>query len=392
MSMSHFSHAELFPDDPILQLPLLFSRDVRENKINLGIGVYKDDAGQSYVLSCVNEAEKSLFEKSLNKDYLPIEGDPSFIQSSLNVVLGKNPPGFALQTVGGTSALRLGSEFLRKNGISDIFVSDPSWPTHQLIFKHAGMNYHTYPYFDFKNHQLDFDGMCHSISQMPSQSIILLHACCHNPTGIDPSKEQWKELSSLIKKKNIIPFFDLAYQGFGDSLDEDAFAIRLFMEQQHELFVAVSNAKNMGLYGERVGLLIAICKENTLQAVSSQLKQMARASYSNPPIHGGRIAAAIMQSKPLSQLWHQELKQMRQRIDETRKTLMNRLSKALSRDFAFLLKQKGIFSFIGLSPQQVLALREKYGIYMPSNGRINIAGINSHNINDVISALTDILK
>lgn len=391
--MSYFSHVELFPDDPILQLPLLFGQDPRKNKINLGIGAYKDNAGQSFVLSCVREAEKILFEKSLSKDYLPIEGDPTFIQESLKVIFGQILPcGFALQTVGGTSALRLGSEFLRKNGFTDIFVSEPSWPTHQLIFKHAGLNYATYPYFDFKNNRLNFDGMCRSIEQMPARSIILLHACCHNPTGMDPTQEQWKELSFLIKKQNVIPFFDLAYQGFGDSLDDDAFAIRYFIENHPEMFVANSNAKNMGLYGERVGLLAAICNEKVLHAVSSQLKQMARATYSNPPLHGGRIAALIMQSKQLSEMWHQELKQMRLRIKEIRTKLVNDLSQELSQDFAFLNRQKGIFSFLGINHQQVIALREKYGIYMPLNGRINIAGINSSNINDVISALNAVLK
>lgn len=391
--MSYFSHVERFPDDPILQLPILFAKDPRKNKINLGIGAYKDDLGQSFILPCVKEAEKILFEKESNKDYLPIEGDSPFIRETLKRVCGKFAErAFALQTVGGTAALRLGGEFLKNNGFSEIFVSQPSWPNHLLIFKHAGLAYKEYPYYDFQRNSFHFSGMCEALHQMPPNSIVLLHASCHNPTGMDPSKEQWKEISAIIKKRKLFPFFDLAYQGFGKGLEEDTFSIRYFIEQQHELFVACSNAKNMGLYGERVGMLAFVANEEAMPSIASQLKQMARASYSNPPLHGAKIASFILESERLSKEWERELEKMRLRIEQTRHALIQRLERQVAKDLSFLKEQLGIFSFIGLNPDQVKNIREHFGIYMPTNGRINIAGINPSNIDAVLLALTAVLQ
>ncbi|MBA3957946.1 MAG: aspartate/tyrosine/aromatic aminotransferase [Parachlamydiaceae bacterium] len=394
--MSHFLEIDRFPDDPILQLPIAFAADKHERKVNLGIGAYKDATGKPFVLSSVAKAEEQICNRKLDKEYLPIAGSHEYIKESFQLVFGapQTPLAFAMQTVGGTSALRLGSEFLAKNGFKDIFVSNPSWPTHKLIFGHAGLHFHTYPYYDEKTQSLNFSGMCDAIRAMPKKSIILLHASCHNPTGIDPTNAQWEEMSHLIKQQGLIPFFDLAYQGFGHGLDQDAFAVRHFMEKGHEMFVATSYAKNMGLYGERVGLLVAFTKEKeATEKVASQLKQLARSSYSNPPLHGSRIVTTILQSAELHREWLQELEKMRHRIHQMRNELVEGLTSAgVHANWEAIRQQTGIFSLIGLNPDHVQMLIREQGIYLPANGRINVAGLTNDNIDRVVEALSAVMK
>lgn len=391
--MSFFSSVKQLPEDPILHLPILFKADSHRNKVNLGIGVYKDPDGKTSVLSCVRKAEKIIEAQQLDKEYSPIAGNPDFLKASLKVVFGHVPENvFPVQTVGGTGALRLGSEFLVRNGFADIYVSEPSWANHQLIFKQSGMHHHTYEYYNVQSHVLEFSKMCETIKKMPQRSVILLQACCHNPTGADLTPEQWKQLSELIKTQRIIPFFDLAYQGLGQDVEKDVFAVRYFMEQGHEMLVAVSYAKNLGLYGERVGMLATfINEESAKKSVASQLKQIARSIYSNPPIHGARIAATVMESPVLMEEWQQELRLMCARIQEIRHAFVISLSNC-GLDFSFMSQQQGMFSLLGLNLDQVQLLRQKHGIYMTDNSRINLAGLNRDNIDFVAEAIAAVLK
>lgn len=397
--MPFFNDIPLLPDDPILGLPIAFAADPRPNKINLGIGAYKTAEGHPLVLASVRKAESLLLQKHLNKEYLPIEGDSEFLRCSLQLLLGKDcslwqtHSYFAAQTVGGASALRVGGEFLTKLISKTVFISQPSWSNHKQIFERAGLIVGSYPYFDVNTYLLDFSGMCEAIKNMPPGSIILLHGCCHNPTGIDPTFEQWKELSDLIKKQQVIPFFDIAYQGFGHGLDLDAQAIRHFVNEGHEMLIAYSFSKNFGLYGERVGLLAIICSSvEKVPTIASQIKSLIRGNYSNPPLHGARIVSTVLKSHELTLEWKKELNNMGERVKEMRKALIAALLvKGQDRNFAYMNQQTGLFSFTGLNPEQVQFLRKEKAIYMPNNGRINIAGLNTQNVAYVAEALSSVM-
>lgn len=397
--MPFFNDIPELPTDPILGLPILFAADSRPNKINLGVGAYKTAEGQPIVLTSVRKAENQILQKRLNKEYLPIDGDVELLRCALMLLLGSESPllqtgnFFAAQTVGGASALRIGGEFLSKLISKTIFLSQPSWSNHKQIFERAGFNVGSYPYFQPQTCLLDYLGMCEAIKNMPAGSVILLHGCCHNPTGIDPTLEQWKELSELIKKQQLIPFFDIAYQGFGQDLDQDAEAIRYFVKEGHEMLVAYSFSKNFGLYGERVGFLTVTCaKKESVPKVGSQIKSIIRANYSNPPLHGARIVSTILKSHELTLEWKTELNNMSERIREMRKALIAALLvKGQDRNFAFMHQQNGLFSFTGLNPEQVQRLRDEKAIYMPSNGRINIAGLNTQNVSYVAAALLSVM-
>lgn len=327
--MSFFDEIPQMPIDPIFGLPIAFAADPRPNKINLGIGAYKTAEGNPLVLNSVRKAESLILQKHLNKEYLPIEGDAEFLRCSLELLLGKDSPlfqtgnYFAAQTIGGASALRLAGEFLAKLISRTVFLSAPSWSNHKQIFERAGLNVGSYPYFESKTFTLDFTGLCHEITNMPPGSVILLHGCCHNPTGIDPSFEQWKELSEQIKKQKIIPLFDIAYQGFGQGLEEDAKAIRYFINQGHELLISYSFSKNFGLYGERVGFLTVVCSQSEqIKKIGSQIKSLIRGNYSNPPLQGTRIVSTILNSEELTQEWKKELQSMSGRIKNMRTALV----------------------------------------------------------------------
>ncbi len=399
MSMPFFNDIPQLPEDPILGLPLAFAADSRPHKINLGIGAYKTAEGLPLVLTSVKKAESQLLKKNLNKDYLPIEGDREFISCSLLLLLGADSPFFqsgqffAAQTVGGASALRIAGEFLAKLISKTIFLPQPSWSNHKQIFERAGLNVGSYPYFDPHTRLLDDQGMGEAIRNMPPGSVILLHGCCHNPTGIDPTFEQWKEFSLLIKKQQLIPLFDIAYQGFGQDLDQDAQAIRYFANQGHNMLIAYSFSKNFGLYGERVGFLTVTCsKPELVPKIGSQIKSLIRGNYSNPPLHGARIVSTILKSHELTLEWKTELSNMRERIKEMRKALVAALLvQGQDRNFAYMHQQNGLFCFPGLSPEQVQYLRQEKAIYMPSNGRINIAGLNMQNISYVAEALLSVM-
>lgn len=397
--MPFFNDIPQLPEDPILGLPIAFAADPRPHKINLGIGAYKTAEGHPLVLSSVKKAEIFLFQKNLNKDYLPIEGDADFLRYSLQLLLGADSSlwqtnrFFAAQTVGGASALRIGSEFLAKLVSKTIFISEPSWSNHKQIFERAGLNVGSYPYFDRQTHLLDYSGMCQAVRNMPPGGVILLHGCCHNPTGIDPSFEQWKELSDLIKKQQLIPFFDMAYQGFGQGLDLDAQAIRHFVKEGHEMLIAYSFSKNFGLYGERVGFLSLVSSSaENIPSIASQMKSLIRGNYSNPPLHGARIVSTILKSQELTVEWKSELNDMCERIQKMRQAFIAALMvKGQDHNFNYMHQQSGLFSFSGLNAEQVRVLRNEKAIYMPNNGRINIAGLNIKNVSYVADSLLSVM-
>lgn len=398
--MSIFDSVEMRPEDPILGLGIAYKEDQRPSKVNLGVGAYMNAEGSPQVLSCVRKAEKIILEKNLDKEYQPILGNPDYIRESLKLVYGENSTALAsgaiaaAQTIGATGALRIGGDFLFQNNISTIiFLSDPTWPNHKSIFNRVGMKNDTYTYYDTLHHALNFSGMCESIAKMPPGSVILLQPCCHNPTGIDPSFDQWKDLSRLIKHHKLIPFFDLAYQGFDQDLVEDAKVVRYFVEAGHEMLVANSYSKNFGLYGERVGMLSIVSKEqDTAVRVGSQIKQIIRGSYSMPPLQGQRIVTTILQSDELKEEWVHELNNMRNRIKEMRKTLLSGLQvKCSDSEFQFLCEQTGMFSFSGLNEEQVHRLKHDFGIYMPNNGRVNVAGLNTKNMGYVIDSILSVI-
>ncbi|MEI8365872.1 MAG: amino acid aminotransferase [Parachlamydiaceae bacterium] len=393
--MAFFDGLVQFPEDPIFNLPILFAADQRPHKVNLGVGSYKDAEGLPFPIPAVTAAEKALLASKRDRDYLPIAGDPLFIQATKELIFGSeilktlSPKMFTAQTVGGTSALRIGGEFLSQEISKTIFLPNPTWQNHKQTFNYSGMNAHFYQYYDDVACDIDFNGMCRSISEMPPGSTILLHACCHNPTGMDPSMEHWHKLSKLILQQKVIPFFDLAYQGFKESIDADAYPIRYFASEGHEMLVANTFSKTFGLYGERVGSLTVVThSQDTATKGGSQIKQLIRGNYSNPPRHGAALIASILGSESLKNEWLKELANMRGRLKDMRHTLIAGLqSGGHGRDWNFLNRQNGFFSFCGLNEAQVHRLIKEYGIYMPANGRINVAGLNGHNINYVIEAI-----
>jgi aspartate aminotransferase len=399
-AMSFFESVPMLPEDPIFGLNRLYQADPRPNKVNLGVGAYQDAQAKPYVLETIQEAEKRLFQKGMSKEYLPIDGNSEYIQETIKLVFGSNCSRvtsgeiYAAQTVGGTSALRLGGDFLRQNETKGIFLSDPTWPNHQQIFSKSHLQIEFYKYYDKDQHRVNFDAMCDAIKAMPRGAAILLQACCHNPTGMDLSFAQWQELSDLIKKQQIFPFFDFAYQGFGDDLEKDAKAIRYFADQGHEMMVAASYSKNFGLYGERVGMFAMVARHSDIaKRCASQIKQLIRSNYSNPPRFGAALVALILKSDELSAGWKRELQSMRGRIQEMREALaFGLMSEGIHVDFSFLMKQKGMFSFSGLEKHVVERLRVEKGIYLVGNGRMNVAGLNPSNLEYVVESILAVVK
>ncbi|MBA3238115.1 MAG: aspartate/tyrosine/aromatic aminotransferase [Parachlamydiaceae bacterium] len=389
--MSFFETLDLLPEDPILFVPFLFAADSRPNKIDLSLGVYQDDQGRLTLLECVRLAEQEILKKNLPKKYPPIDGNLDFRNATLKLIFGDDidlESVYTAQTIGGSGALRVAGELLRQEGSRDLFLPDPTWPNHKLIFKNAGMNLQYCPYYGEQSHVFEFDKMCKFIKTMPKGSTLLLQASCHNPTGCDPTNEEWKEISGLLLKQKVTPFFDFAYHGFGGALEDDAAAVRYFYEQGHELLLAYSFSKNMGLYGERIGLFVATPKKpDTRMKIASQVKQLIRGMYSMPPIHGAQIVQTVLNTPTLRNLWVEELSSMRTRIEKLHLDLAEALEKATGKDFSFLRRQKGLFSFCGLTETDVLRLREENAIFIPSNGRINVAGLNPRTFEHVINSL-----
>ncbi|XP_060517615.1 aspartate aminotransferase, mitochondrial-like [Cylas formicarius] len=400
---SWWSGVQMGPPDVILGVTEAYKRDSNPKKINLGAGAYRDDEGKPYVLSCVRKAEEKLRSKNLDKEYAPITGSADFCKLSIELALGDNSDQIAnglnatVQGISGTGSLRIGAAFLNGffPGNKVVYLPTPSWGNHIPIFKHSGLDVKSYRYYDPKTCGLDFAGALDDISKIPEKSIVLLHACAHNPTGVDPSKEQWAELSQLIKKKNLFPFFDLAYQGFATgNVDNDAFAVCLFVKDGHKIALAQSYAKNMGLYGERAGAFSILGESNDeAERVLSQIKILIRALYSNPPINGARLVTEILGDAQLRSEWLQEVKGMADRIISVRTKLRDNLKKEGStKNWEHITNQIGMFCFTGMNAQQVERLTKDFSIYLTKDGRISMAGVTSKNVDYLAHAMHEVTK
>lgn len=392
--MTLFDDLQMQPDDPIFGIVPIYRADPRSEKINLSVGAYQNESGVTTVLNTVKKAEKLIEERPKSKSYLPISGNPEYCTEAESLIFGQEHPAIAerrvntAQTIGASGALRLGAEFLKNIGVEKVAISDPSWANHRALMTSGGLNVSSYTYYDANSKSLDFEGMLQSIQQLPENSAILMHACCHNPTGLDPSPEQWHELSAVIKERQLIPFFDCAYQGFKTSIDEDAYPIRLFAQEGHRLLAAYSFSKNMGLYGERAGVLSCVSSHaDSAAIIQSYFKRLIRACYSSPPIHSAAIAHTILSDPALNAEWIEEVSTMRLRIHKMRNLLISKMCALPNGDsYEFLKDQCGMFGYTGLTSDQVQRIRDEYAIYMPGSGRINVAGLNEDNIDHFINA------
>lgn len=392
-----FEKLEMAPADPILGLTEAFNKDPNPNKINLGVGVYKDEAGNTPIMNSVRKAEKVLVETEKTKNYLPISGAPAYGKVVQELVFGKDSKVFAAtaHTPGGTGALRVAGEFLKKfKPNSKLWVSDPTWPNHNGVFAAAGFTVGKYTYYNPQTRSLDFAGMLAAINAMAAGDIIVLHACCHNPSGIDPTTEQWKQVAAAIAQKELFPLVDFAYQGLGRGLNEDAEGVRILAASVSEMVVCSSFSKNFGLYNERVGAITIKCAtQDVTDKAFSHLKTTVRVIYSNPPSHGGAVVTTIMANPDLRKEWESEVADIRGRIKEMRELFVRTLKdKGVKQDFSFLTTQYGMFSFSGLSDAQVKTLKEKYGIYIVGGGRMNVAGMTKTNMQPLCNAIAEVLK
>ncbi len=395
-----FDRIEAAPADPILGISEAFKKDPRADKINLSVGVYKNEQGVTQILDCVKKAEKILLDEETTKSYLPIGGMPEYGRCARELIFGKESEyvdggkAVSVHCPGGTGALRIGSDFLHQQNVATtVWISDPTWANHYQIAQAAGLKFERYPYYDRVNHCLAFDRMMDTLSQAKEGDVVLLHGCCHNPTGIDPTAEQWEQIAVFLKEHKLLPFIDFAYQGIGHGLEEDAAGLRTIAKHCPEMLIASSFSKNFGLYNERVGVLTVVCKDiETASRVFSQLKISVRTAISNPPAHGEKIVTTILSTPQLRQEWEEELAGMRDRILEMRKLLVEKLSAAGAGDYSFIAEQNGMFSFSGLDKDQVARLKEEFGIYIVGSGRICVAGINHGNIDRLVEALNAIKK
>ncbi|RAW08713.1 aromatic amino acid aminotransferase [Halomonas elongata] len=383
-----FEQIERVPGDAILGLIEAFKKDTNPQKVDLGVGVYRDAQGNTPVMRAVKAAEDLLLKNETTKTYIGSHGDPRYGQAVLPLVLGEGSPvleagrASATQSPGGTGALRLAADFIATQlPGKDVWVSDPTWPNHLGIFPAAGLTLKKYPYVDAEN-RLDFDGMLAALKEIPEGDVVLLHACCHNPTGFDLSREQWGQVLEVVKQRKLLPLVDFAYQGFGEGLDEDAYGPRLLAENLDEVIITSSCSKNFGIYCERTGCLIMVAKNSEqMENVRSQVAIVARENYSNPPAHGGAIVAEILHSAELSAIWREELTEMRDRINTLRRDFVEALKPyGLDQKYACVAEQRGMFSYTGLTPEQVDRLRDEFGIYMVRSGRANVAGFSQENL------------
>lgn len=397
-----FQHVDPYAGDPILSLMEEFNKDVRTQKVNLSIGLYYTEDTVVPQLEAVKAAYKNIAPTNDKvKSYLPMDGLKSYDEATQQLVLGKNSPArkegraVTIQTLGGSGALKVGADFLKKYfPESDVWVSQPTWENHIAIFNGAGIKSHFYPYFDAETNGVDVQAMLDELKKLPAKSIILLHPCCHNPTGADLSPAEWDQVIEVLKAQDLIPFLDIAYQGFGQGLDEDAYAIRALDQAGLNFTVSNSFSKIFSLYGERVGGLTFVCDDQeAAKNVLGQLKATVRRIYSSPPTTGALLVDNVLNNAELTATWEAELKEMRERIAKMRDILFAQLSKAMpERDFSYLVKQQGMFSYTGLSAEQVDILKDKYAIYLVRSGRMCVAGLNLHNIDYVATSVAEVIK
>lgn len=396
-----FQHVEFYPGDPILGLMEKYNQDPRSEKVNLGVGVYYDGEGRLPVLDSVKTVERTLADSPRPRGYLPMEGTPAYRAACQKLLFGENNPAVqegriaTIQSLGGSGALRVGADFIREwFPQAKCYVSNPTWGNHVSIFEGAGFEVDKYPYYDPSTIGVKFDEMKAFFRTLNENDVLILHPCCHNPTGVDLTREQWDELLQIVKEKKLIPFMDIAYQGFADDMDSDVYAVRRAVELGLPVFVSSSFSKNLSLYGERVGGLSVACPSaEEAKLVLGQLKFTVRRIYSSPPAHGNFVVDGVMNNETLFKQWTGEVYEMRDRIRAMRRRLQEVLTaKVPGRDFSYFTKQRGMFSFTGLSPEQVERLQKEFAIYMVSNGRMCVAGLNERNIDYVANAFAEVLK
>lgn len=400
-AVSFFSNVERVPGDPILGLTEAYNADSRTTKVNLGVGIYYDEQGRIPLLKAVQQVEQSLAAAARPRGYLPIDGLPAYTQATRELLFGKDSPLLAAgrvattQTVGGSGALRVGAELLRKAlPHATLALSNPSWENHRAVFTAAGFEIVDYTYFDAATHGVDFDGMLADLGRLQPGTTVLLHACCHNPTGADLTVAQWKQVAALLKERQLFPFIDMAYQGFDKGIAEDAVAIRLLVEAGIDSFVVASSySKSFSLYGERVGALsIVAATADQAQAVQSQVKRIIRTIYSSPSAHGAALVAGVLTSPELRAMWEAELTAMRERIHALREGLVQKLAEQGHPEYAFIRQQAGMFSYSGLDRAQVDRLRDEFGIYAVGTGRICVAALNQGNLEYVAKAVAAVSR
>ncbi|CAN7511390.1 aspartate/tyrosine/aromatic aminotransferase [Variovorax sp. LjRoot290] len=398
--MSMFTAVEMAPRDPILGLNEQFAADSNPNKVNLGVGVYYDDNGKLPLLQCVQAVEQSMTKTPTARGYLPIDGIAAYDNAVKGLVFGadsepvKSGRVATIQGIGGTGGLKVGADFLKKlNPDAKVLISDPSWENHRALFTNAGFPVESYPYYDAAKRGIDFEGMLAALNAAPAGTIVVLHACCHNPTGYDITSAQWDQVVAAVKSKKLVAFLDMAYQGFGYGIQEDGAAIGKFVAAGLDFFVSTSFSKSFSLYGERVGALSVLCESKEEAArVLSQLKVAIRTNYSNPPTHGGAVVATVLGTPELRALWEQELGEMRVRIKAMRQKLVDGLKAAgVKEDMSFITTQIGMFSYSGLSKDQMVRLREEFGVYGTDTGRMCVAALNSKNIDHVCQSIAKVI-
>ena len=398
--MNLFSSVELAPRDPILGLYETFNADTRSTKVNLGVGVYFTDEGKIPLLRAVQVAEKQILENPKSRGYLPIEGIATYNSAVQTLIFGsdsvliRDQRAVTFEGLGGTGALKVGADFIKRlKPNTHVAISDPSWENHRGLFEGAGFTVVNYPYYDSQTRGVNFTAMKEFLNQLPADTVVVLHACCHNPTGADMTNDQWKEVVSICATKNLIPFLDMAYQGFADGIYEDGIAVRLFAESGLSFFISSSFSKSFSLYGERVGALTIVTQSaDESKRVASQVKKVIRTNYSNPPTHGGAIVSLVLNSTELKAMWEEELAEMRDRIKQMRTQLIAELKAAgATKDFSFIAAQRGMFSYTGLTKDQVDSLIKDHGVYAVTTGRICVASLNTKNIGHVAKAIAAVL-
>jgi aromatic-amino-acid transaminase len=400
MSTELFAAVQLAPRDPILGLTEAFVADSRPFKVNLGVGVYQSEAGKIPLLNAVRAAEKTRVDATLARGYLPIEGIAAFNKAVQTLLFGADSAALGagriatFEALGGTGGLKIGADFLRRvSPTAQIWISDPSWENHRALFEGAGFTVNTYPYYNPATHGIDAARMINCLAQLPAEAIVVLHGCCHNPTGVDLDQSQWQQVLEVVKARDLTPFIDIAYQGFGSGIEADATALRNFANAVPTLLVSSSFSKSFSLYGERVGALSVMARDRdeTLRVVS-QVKRVIRTNYSNPPTHGAAIVAEVLTDPELRQIWETELAQMRDRIKQMRAAFVDGLkARGVAQDFSFVTRQSGMFSYSGLTQVQVERLREEFGVYAIGTGRICLAALNLKNIDYVLDSIVKVL-
>jgi aromatic-amino-acid transaminase len=395
-SPSPLAAVPMAPADPILGVTEAFVADANPKKVNLGVGVYTDDNGKIPLLECVRHAESERLKTAPPRGYLPIDGLAAYDRAVQALVFSEESKSIVtVQALGGTGGLKIGADFLKHiNPNAEVWISEPSWENHRQLFEAAGFTVKSYTYYEPTTRGLDFSGMQRALNGIPAGSVVVLHACCHNPTGVDLSKENWSSVLEIVRLRGLVPFLDLAYQGFAEGLDEDAYAARLFAGAMSPVFLSSSFSKSFSLYGERVGALsVVTASPEEAMRVLSQIKRIVRTNYSNPPTHGGEIVATVLNNSQLRNLWDREVGAMRERIKDMRKRLVDKIhARIRDADFSFMLKQRGMFSYSGLSKEQVRRLREDYSIYTIETGRICVAALTSKNVEYVADAIAKVIR